>query len=364
MKKANFIYNLLGILLLTSCYSLDHMPIEYMVPATINFPREIRSVGIVNNVNPNSEFYIEKSDTIAQALQQLGRKISYHNGNATLGAQSLAESIADQYYFDSVIILDSTLRAHDFHARESVLSQREVTELTEEMNVDMLISLENLQIKATKTLNITPVGFWEIIEAKISPLVRLYIPQRSTPLIEVNASDTIFWEDIQYSESRLNTRSLSEKEVITEASIYSGGIPVKYIIPYWKTENRYLYSGGTSQMRNATHLLNKQQYEEAFKIWENIYNKSSKKKKLQMYAAFNIALYHELNDNFEEAIRWTQLAIEMATHKIDYKSILQNDDYISISNQQLYASYMKALEKRAADAVKLRMQLERFDEDF
>ena len=51
-----------------------------------------------------------------------------------------------------MVICDSALRANDKLARESTLSQEEVRQLTSNLGVDFIIALENLQLKATKTV--------------------------------------------------------------------------------------------------------------------------------------------------------------------------------------------------------------------
>lgn len=65
----------------------------------------------------------------------------------------MARAIADGNYFDEVVICDSALRADDKIAREETLSQEEVGELTDKLDVDFLIALENLQLKATKYIH-------------------------------------------------------------------------------------------------------------------------------------------------------------------------------------------------------------------
>lgn len=359
------IYSLLTVFLLTSCYTIEHLPIDYMESAQVNFPPQIKRVGVVNNMSSTPDNQIEEPDTLKKTAYEIVRKVNHYNGDPVLATQSLAEAIAEQDYFDTVIILDSALRARDYHPRESILSQKETIDLAEKMDVDLLVALENLQIKTTRIISIMPgMGYWGTIDAKISPSIRLYIPQRSLPLVEINASDTIFWEDTSYSEARLNTRYLPEEEIIKEASNYSGNIPIKYFIPYWKTEYRHLYTGGNSQMRDALYLALNNNWEKACEIWKRIYDKKGERKKPQMYAAFNMALYYEVNDNLTAAIEWAQKAAEIAKKKEEYKTIFQNDTYVSVSNRELYASYISKLEKRKEDSSKLRIQMERFNEDF
>lgn len=74
------------------------------------------------------------------------------NGDPKAATESLAEEIAQQNYFDEVVICDSALRANDKLARESTLQpggSASTGLLTWEWT--FIIALENLQLKATKT---------------------------------------------------------------------------------------------------------------------------------------------------------------------------------------------------------------------
>ena len=149
MAKYSFTLLLLFCLAFSSCQTIEQIPIEYMMPAEINFPPELRRVAIVNNTSSVPDNKWIESDR-SRKDDEIARAVAYNNGDAKIAAESLAEAIANENYFDEVIICDSALRANDKFAREETLTQEEVKELTENLDVDFLISLENLQLKATK----------------------------------------------------------------------------------------------------------------------------------------------------------------------------------------------------------------------
>ena len=108
------------------------MPIDYLVPAEVSFPSELRRVAIVNNMSETPENKLIKSDS-SKKDGEIARDVVYYNGDAKIATESLAESIAQGNYFEEVIICDSALRANDKSARESTLSQEEVKELKEKL---------------------------------------------------------------------------------------------------------------------------------------------------------------------------------------------------------------------------------------
>ena len=51
MAKYSFFLTLLSCLIFGSCQTIEQISIDYMMPAEINFPPELRRVAIVNNVS-------------------------------------------------------------------------------------------------------------------------------------------------------------------------------------------------------------------------------------------------------------------------------------------------------------------------
>ena len=60
MAKYSFPLFLLFCLAFSSCQTIEQIPIEYMMPAEINFPPELRRVAIVNNTSRSEERRVGK----------------------------------------------------------------------------------------------------------------------------------------------------------------------------------------------------------------------------------------------------------------------------------------------------------------
>lgn len=344
-------------LILSSCGTIEQISIDYLIPADVSFPPQIRRVGVVNNTGDLSDPSMIENDTANQE-NRIARKINYYRGNSEIAAEALAEAIAAENYFDLVVINDSLLRAGDIHLRETTLSRAEVQELTEEMGVDMIIALESLIIKSTRTIMFLPdMGMFRgTVDAKIFPGIKLYIPSRTAPLLTINALDSIFWEDFRYTENHLRSMGvISEEDLIKEASAFAGSIPVKHIIPYWSSDMRYFYGGGSVDMRDAAIFVRENSWDKAYELWKKVYESGKGKKKMR--AAYNIGLYYEIKDDMDNAYTWVNNALEIARV---IEKITDPSKVAGSSNYKFIAQYLMKLDIRKENMSKLIMQMDRF----
>ena len=139
------------------------------------------------------------------------------------------------------------LRANDMIPRESTLSKSEVESLTESLNVDFLIALENIQIRSLRKIEY--LREWGVyagtIDVKVYPTVKVYLPNRNGPMVTINTNDSIFWDYAAPSIAQAGAGLISETEMLKEASEFAGTVPVKYMLPHWKTASRYLFTSGS-----------------------------------------------------------------------------------------------------------------------
>ena len=88
---------LLFIVLLTSCQSIEQLTIDYMEPAKVSFPDELKKVGIVNNVPEDLPNRLSRSFTDTPNVESngLSHTTNYYNGLTSYAMESLAHAIAD-----------------------------------------------------------------------------------------------------------------------------------------------------------------------------------------------------------------------------------------------------------------------------
>ena len=367
-KSYSLAFVSLFLLALSSCQSLEQISIDYLQAADLSFPPQLRKVAVVNNTsNTPDNKLITQSEKIKENSPIVSRATAYVNGDTKVATESLAEEIAHQNYFDEVVICDSALRANDKLARESTLSQEEVRKLASDLGVDLIIAVENLQLKATKTVRYLDEFncFQGAVDVKAYPTVRIYLPERSRPMNTLHPNDSIFWEEYGGSVTETFAHMIPDAQMLREASEFAGTIPVKQLLPFWKTGKRYLYTGGSVQMRDAAIFVRENSWDRAFELWEQVYN-GTKKEKKKMKAALNIAVYYEMKDSLAKAEEWAVKAQQLA-QKVDKKNIPENAAYATIDdvpNYYLTTLYANELKERNSQLPKLKMQMERFNDDF
>lgn len=337
-----------GFLCLNACQTVEQLSIDYMLPAEISLPANLKRVGIINNMpeDPDNKLIISSEDKNKDKTE-IARRTDYYNGDPQITTETLAESIANENYFDLVVICDSALRSQDMAPRETTLSNEEVIQLTRDLGVDFLIALENIQFRSLRKVSYLPEWrvFYGTVDVNVYPTVKVYLPNRDTPMVTVNCTDSIFWEASNSNRTQLFNQLISEKDMIEQVSSFAGTVPVKYLLPYWKTAKRYLFTGGTVNMRDAAIYAKENNWSEAIRLWEAEYN--NKKGKKKMYAACNIALGYEMQDSINNAYEWAVKAQEIAREidEVDRKKtspLLPSD----IPNYLMTSSYVSELMER------------------
>ncbi|GAE21534.1 DUF6340 family protein [Bacteroides pyogenes] len=366
MKKIHSLC-FISMLFLTGCESIRIISIDYMQPAEVSFPNQLRRVGIVNNTakTPDNKMIVE-AETPQEENMEIRRGVAYANGDSRIATESLAQEIAHRNYFDKVVVCDSALRSNDRFLRESTLSEEEVKALTSDLDVDCIIALENLQIKAVKTVSFLPqYGFLGTVSVKAYPTVSVYLPGRKAPMVTLTSNDSIFWEDIRASETKAK-QFIPDSQIIEETSEFAGTIPVNRLIPFWEKADRYIYAGGSAQMREAAIHVKENNWDKACELWKKMYNKTTSNKK-KMQNAINIAVYYELKDSLDLAEEWMTKAQDMAKRIDKINTETTNKLYFNIEKVPHYYQttvYLFKLKERNRQLPKLKMQMSRFNDDF
>lgn len=335
MKHYCILFSIL-LLLLGSCQTVEHLSIDYMLPAEVSFPSTLKRVAVINNT-PEA-----RTDSL---------RAGYYYGDAAITTEALAETLAERNYFDEVIICDSNLHKNAVQPEEGILTMEETNRLLDELDADFLIAVENVLIHAAGNVAFVPEWgmFQGIVDAKVYPTLRIYLPHRRGPMVTVNCCDSIYWEAYGSGEEEVYARLVGEKEIVEQASDFAGIAPVKHLLPTWKTADRYVFGGGSVEMRDAMVFAREQNWQEAIRLWERVYNRPKGKAKMKMQAAYNMALGYEMQDSIGTAHEWAMKAQALA---IEIKEM--------IIPTSVYAS---ELEERLAGLVLLQTQMRRFEEE-
>lgn len=324
MKKFLSCLTIIAVLLMSSCSSVEVLTLDQLYPAEINFPEQMNTVGVVNNIPSRPE------------LKKNILKSGILDGDGKSATESLASAIADSKYFYQVIICDSALQENSI---PEYLSGEEVEYLTSMLDVDVLFSFEKLYVDVQKKDYRVPE--WgvsiPVISAEVSPEVAVYIPGREKPLITISPKDTLVFD----AESRL-----SEKVLMDEVVHKISSEICNKIVPHWKQVDRIYFAGGGVEMRDAGVYLREGNWEGARNEWMKLYNRL-KKGNVKFKSAFNIALSYEMTGDMQKAEEW----LEESSKYLSSKSL----------EEQAYKYYKKELEERISVFNKLSIQMNRFN---
>ena len=327
MKKYALYIVMLVSALVSSCSTIQTLTFDQLAPAEVKFPYQISVIGVVNNMPSRPE---PKKNILTLGM------IDAEGKNA---AEALAGSLADSRFFNQVIICDSALCADDF---STVLTADEVNELSSMLGVDMLVSFERLLLDVEKKEYTNPG--WDVsipvLQVQVTPIVRLYIPGRQKPLVELTATDSLYF-DMGYR--------ISEKEVIEEATRHATSVISNKIVPYWQTVNRLYFDGGGVEMRDAGVYVNEGNWDAARELWTQVYNRL-KKGNAKFRAAYNIALSYEMTSDMNKAEEWLKKASDCVKAGSEEEMVLKY--------------YIPQFMKRKDELGKLNVQMGRFNNNF
>lgn len=352
MKKVLFL--LFSVTLFWSCQSIDLLSIDYLMPAEMSFPNQLRKVAVVNNMSASApptlvSQFVDKPDVNSRLLYQ---KTQYFSGDGKTTTEALAQALADGDYFDTVIICDSALRASNNEETPRALTLDEVYNLTTQLDADFLISVENIEMRVESKA--TPDPYFGLFVAntdvKVAPTIRIYLPQQS-PRTPISKVDSIFWQGFGDDINGAVHDLPNQQTILREASTYAGEFIAKTFVPYWQSANRYYFTNGSVAMRDAVISVKEDKWEEAVNLWQKTFD-SSKSTKKKMYAAFNLALGHEMLEQMDEAIDWATKSQQYATQASQAEVA------------QLASVYLQQLRDRKQSYASVKMQLQRFEEDF
>ena len=332
MKRNVFIWLVCFCSMLSSCSSVELLTFDQLQPAEITFPTGIRYVGVVDNTPYRSQ--------PKKAILTFGLL----NGDGKTCSEALAGALADSKYFDEVVIKDDALNDENTGSSldSPALSAEKVQGLIQDLNVDLLIVLDQFWVETSRK-NVYYPGWSEpypAIQAKLKPVVKLYLPTRSQPMATLTDVDSLYWD--------VNMR-VSEHDILKEASSWAAVKMANKLVPNWSKSERLYFHGGNIEMRDADVYVREGDWKEAQATWKGLYDRL-KKGKTKAKAAYNIALSYEMEGNIEEAEKW----VHIASKYVDPAS----------EENMIFKQYLSELVGQKNSHLNLKLQMKRFHNIF
>ena len=312
--------------LLQACTTIQTISFDRLQAADFNFPEQIQSVGVVNCM-PLVE------------VDSLGTKHSSGllEGDGKISTETLAQEIAATNYFDRVVICDSALWKHPL-PMEGYLASSVVDSLLQALDVDILLAMERVHIQLADGAMTIPglMATIPAVDGVVTPVLRSYVSGREVPLFAYTKSDTLCWE---------KTSSLNLGQIVKEASEYAATMPMQSLLPHWVETERVYFDGGNVEMRDAGVCLRENDWDDAADLWKQVYE--SKKGKVKMRAAFNLALYSEMQNDYQQAVKYLEDALMCVGEESPEGSLIR--------------LYRQQLELFLKENQRLQIQMKRFE---
>lgn len=313
-RYLNIISYIVFISTFISCTTAVYVPLEILRPATTTLPDSIHTLAIINNAperslqedegeiidiyNEQQKLQIERENLIPYFIQSLSSTLKSASGN-NLSILSLSN--------DSVT--------------GNILPNDKILSIKDSLKADAILSLDKLSvvptIKLTQIDEALIVGDLNIIVHSDLKLYNGYTIPNS-----YSFSDTLSWQSYGETQNRTLNKFPYFQGCLIDAANYSGEQICKNFYPYIDNADRFYFVTQYPLMKEANLYWKKGKYDEAFYLWEYIYD-NTKDAGRKAKAAANMALYEELHDRYESSSNWVKKSLNIFSKKPDKYS-----DYI------------------------------------
>lgn len=313
MKNLIILLVIVFVLALPSCKT-SSVYTNVLVPAEINVPQHIQTVGIVNRSLP------AKGEGWQNFLEGFltGESIMADRQGSYNVCKGLSFKVNTNPRFKAILMEGEDLRGTGTKEFPVPLSWGEVDALCKKYKLDAIVSLETFDsdIRLKKRSR--------EVERKVDGEVRVVTEYLADLSIRVNAGWRIYDnvtkhiidQNVFYDEKAWGSdgptpehamRDLpSKRSAVNEAGYFAGEMMGIRISPNWVRVSRYYYTKGDDSFKRAKAFVKVNKWKEAVKIWSKVVNNSDPKAAGR--ACHNMALAAEMEGNLEIALEWSEKA--------------------------------------------------------
>lgn len=263
----------LSLFLLTSCSEVLYLTVEQMLPPEVIPVQTARSVGVVSNFSPNNVI-VANDDAVVFPC------------DADSVKEHVANAFADAGFMDRVVVLDS-LFYHPDSTSLHTFTQAEVNALCRELDVAMIYAIDYACI----TFNAAERYVGRPFSAYLC--THIYTPDTDS----LSATKSIDKKMLEYWAD-------SADDIERIASQIPALLAESAIVPYlpsWKERERvYYYDRLSYELREAKVFIHEGNWEAAAHQWSSL--AKSKLRPYRFMGHYNLALYHEMNDDIDAAL--------------------------------------------------------------
>lgn len=319
---------------LISCINVKYVAIDQFVPASYPLPQGL-SIAVLNNLSPHN---VSVSDR--------GMHLFSCDGDSLM--EYVAQAFADAGIFAEVVVLDSCIYPEGdtiYHQ----LTPREVSRLCDTLDVDLLYVCDYGCITS-----------WgpeaDDGERRFYLASHVYASGRTSPTHSFIIDGD--WPSGTYRTKLEVARWLRRTypELARRAA--------ECFAPHWETCNRSFFSGAAYNLREATVCVRDGDWDGAYRLWQR--QAKNKNPRQRLISLYNQALYHEMNDSLDLALRCLDeadtyatdtTAVDSTTLRLWYEADIRFGEFPYTDHQRI-ADYRSLLHQRQQDMLHLKMQNE------
>lgn len=185
-----------------------------------------------------------------------------------------------------------------------------VKEWQEEYPNEVYMSINYLEPRAVMKVHTFEGYFGTEIKVAMAAQIQHFVPGQPAGIVIL--TDSLNW--MGYGDTPTTSRYdlPAFEECIDEALYNLSAKATRYYSAHQRTVERYLFVTGHPAMQDAYQYWSTEKYDEASYLWEYVYEEA-KNEGRRAKAAINLALYYELRDNYQEALKYAQAAYDLFT---------------------------------------------------
>ncbi len=316
---------IVALMIVGACSSYTSVETTYISEPSTDFILEGMPVVLVNN-----SLDAQGTDYIDVIFSNGGRRRV--NSEATTGLNDFAVNVLGQEMLNSSKFEDVLIYGNGESGnwkRTYYLTDPEIDVISHKSQTDLVLAMDSLNVWVV--IKEQAVPDYDIVGSRldviVNPYYSLYDAQDKGFYESFEFNDTIQWsamgKDFQAAINALPALDSCIYDAVywTMADAYKKWVSYEY-----QVTRQYLHHSSPA-FREAKYLVSTGYGDEAFKLWDDIYN-TTDKADFKYRAACNISLYYEQKGQLMEAISWLEKAKAIKNVDAPLKSLVDIDQQI------------------------------------
>lgn len=308
-----------------SCVPTSSTQLQVVKPAEISVSQQIIKLGIVDRSHPDKK---GKTLNVLEGLVS-GEGIYEDKYSVTEAIGGFVSGLSKSQRFTSFQIQNVNLTNNGSSYFSPILDWNLVKELCLKNGVDALVVLEIFDTdknmrwsNESRTVTKNGISQNEIIQVVQSTITvttgwRIYDPSTQSVIDEYRFSDSKTNTGKGLTNMEAENSLQSSSSVVSALARANGERYALHIAPTPIMVNRTYYTGGDAKMKLANEQIKLKNYNDALKLYEQVFEKAEKIK-VRARAAHNIAMVHEVLGDVDKAIEWAQKAVDLGNKSSKY----------------------------------------------